>query len=172
MKYFGNSLVVLFLFIGCETQKTESTIDYDEAKIMINTTIDEWDQAWESKNLEQAVKYYANGTDWTNAFGDRVQSREELKELLGFIFGLDFVMAGVNDYGDNEITFLNDSIATVRSLNVRKNQKWPDGTDMDDRYVNHLRVYQRINDDWLIVNHMISQAWPKRQANDTLVETD
>lgn len=123
MKHYGCSFVAMFLLFGCQTKKTESTINYDEAIIMINESIDAWDQAWEAKNVNGAIEYYADKTDWTNAFGDRVESKEELKELLSFIFGLDFVMAGENDYGDNEITFLNDSIATVRSLNIRQNQE-------------------------------------------------
>jgi hypothetical protein len=167
MKRLGLTFAVLGLFMGCNTQKPETPVDYDNAKTLINESIEEWDNAWETKNLELALKHYADRTDWTNAFGDRVQSKTELRELLGFIFNLDFVMSGENDYGENEITFLNDSIATVRSLNIRKNQKWPDGSKMDDRYVNHLRIYEKINGEWLITNHMISQAWPKRQPKDT-----
>jgi hypothetical protein len=160
--------LVLFCLLSCNSPKTNSISNHDNDKALINKTIEEWDKAWATKNVESAIKYYANDTDWTNAFGDRVQNKAELKELLDFIFGLDFVMAGENDYGENEITFLNDSIATARSLNIRKNQEWPDGTKMEDRYVNHLRVFQKINGEWLIVDHMISQAWPKRQANDSV----
>ena len=72
-------------------------------------------------------------------------------------------MAGENHYGENEITFIDDRTATVRSQNVRKNQKWPDGSKMDDRVVNHLRVYQKMGGRWLITDHMISQAWPKQR---------
>ncbi|MCK0162116.1 hypothetical protein [Allomuricauda sp. F6463D] len=72
-------------------------------------------------------------------------------------------MVGENDFSDNEITYLNDSIAMVKSQNIRKNQEWPDGSKMDDRYVNHLRVYKNKDGEWLIINHMISQAWPKRR---------
>ena len=168
MKRIGYSFTLCYLFISCNTTKPESKIDYDAAKAQINTTIAEWDHAWETKNVEQAIKYYSEDIDWTNAFGARVQSKEELQELLETIFGLDFVMAGENDYGENEITFLNDSIATARSLNIRKNQRWPDGSKMDDRHINHLRLYKNIDGEWLIVHHMISQAWPKMGVKDTL----
>lgn len=161
-------MVTLYLFISCNTQKAETPFNSEEAKSKINESIAAWDKGWETKDVDLSLKYYADDTDWTNAFGDRVQSKEELQQLLETIFGLDFVMAGENDYGENEITFLNDSIATARSLNVRKNQKWPDGSKMDDRHINHLRVYKNINGEWLIVHHMISQAWPKRDAKDTV----
>ncbi|MBO0324294.1 SgcJ/EcaC family oxidoreductase [Muricauda sp. CAU 1633] len=170
MKRLGYSFTLCCLFISCTIKKAEPKIDYEEAQAQINTSIEEWDTAWEEKNVDQAIKHYANDTDWTNAFGDRVQSKEELEELLSFIFSLDFVMAGENDYGENEITFLNDSIATARSLNIRKNQRWPDGSKMDDRHANHLRVYKNMDGEWLIINHMISQAWPKQQTKDTLAD--
>ncbi|WP_420603476.1 hypothetical protein [Flagellimonas sp.] len=159
-----NTVSILFavaLFLSCNSEKKESSIDLTNDKLVIDQTIKDWDKAWETKNLELALKHYADQTDWTNAFGDRVQSKEELKDLLGFIFNMDFVMAGENNYGENEITFINDSTVTVRSQNIRKNQEWADGTKMDDRYINHLRIYQKRNDVWLITNHMISQAWPK-----------
>lgn len=172
MKCLGLSFAVLGLLMACNTQKTETAIDYSKVKTQINESIEAWDKGWETKDLELSLKYYADDTDWTNAFGDRVQSKTELRQLLETIFGLDFVMAGENDYGENEITFLSDSIATARSLNIRKNQKWPDGSQMDDRHINHLRIYENKNGKWLIINHMISQAWPKRQPKDTVPTTD
>lgn len=168
MKSIATTFLVACLLVACETKKTSSPFDYNLAKSSINESINAWDKGWANKDVELSIKHYADSTDWTNAFGDRVQSKEELKNLLTTIFGLDFVMSGENDYGENEIIFLNDSIATVRSLNIRKNQQWPDGTKMDDRYVNHLRVYKNINGQWLIINHMISQAWPKNRPNDSL----
>nr|WP_299069641.1 SgcJ/EcaC family oxidoreductase [uncultured Allomuricauda sp.] len=127
----------------------------------IKETINNWDTAWEKKDLELAIQDYADTTDWTNAFGDRVQSKNELKKLLELIFSMDFVMSGKNNYGVPYITFLTDQIATVRSKNIRTNQKWADGSKMQDRDINHLRVYKKINGQWLIINHMISQAHSK-----------
>ncbi len=161
-------LCIIGTILACSPKKEKSSIDYDSEQNEINNTIADWDKAWETKDLELAITHYAEKTDWTNAFGDRVQSKNELKELLEFIFSLDFVMTGENDYGTNEIIFLNDSVATVRSQNIRKNQEWPDGSKMQDRYINHLRVYQKMGKNWLITNHMISQAWPKRQAKDSI----
>ncbi len=154
-------IFILTVLIGCDSKVKKSPVDFAVQDSLINQTINDWDIAWETKDLELALKHYADDTDWTNAFGDRVQSKKELRELLDFIFNMDFVMAGENNYGENEITFLNDSIATVRSLNIRKNQMWADSTKMDDRYINHLRIYQKVNGTWLITDHMISQAWPK-----------
>ena len=148
------------LFLCCNSQ-TSLAEDFLKDETTIDQSIQDWDHAWETRNVDLAIKHYAEETDWTNAFGVRVQSKSALKELLQVIFNMDFVMAGENNYGKDEITFINENTATVRTQNIRKNQEWADGTKMDDRYINHLRVYQKINDVWLITDHMISQAWPK-----------
>jgi ketosteroid isomerase-like protein len=168
MKNVLKALTVLCLIASCETKTSKPQIDHTKDFAQIIESIDAWNKAWESKDIQLAIKYYADEIDWTNAFGDRVQSKDELKALLESIFDLDFVMSGENDYGQIEIVHLNDSIATVQSKNIRKNQKWPDGLPMDDRYINHLRVYKNIKGEWLIINHMISQAWPKNRPMDRL----
>lgn len=162
MKKFVIVFLIIPLLLSCNSQETKSPKDFTRDESAINQSIQDWDNAWGNKNVELAIKHYSNKTDWTNAFGRRVQSKDELKDLLKFIFNMDFVMDGENNYGKNEITFLNDSTATVRSKNIRINQRWPDGSRMDDRHINHLRIYQNINGNWLITNHMISQAWPHK----------
>lgn len=161
MKKYAIIIFITPLFLNCNTQEEKSKFDSSIEEAAINITVQDWDKAWEEKNVDLAIKHYANDTDWTNAFGARVQSKDELKELLKMIFNMNFVMAGENNYGENEITFINENTATVRSQNIRINQKWADGSNMEDRYINHLRVYQKIDDVWLITDHMISQAWPK-----------
>lgn len=161
MKKIAIIIFTTTLFLSCNSENPNSLNDLSNDKAAINQSIKDWDNAWKTKDLELALKHYANKTDWTNAFGNRVQSKNELRELLQFIFNMDFVMAGENNYGENEIIFINDSIVTVRSQNIRKNQKWADGSDMDDRYINHLRIYQKTGNVWQITNHMISQAWSK-----------
>lgn len=172
MKNVVCALAMVCLIASCETKTSKPQMDNDKARLAIDNSIDAWDTGWKNKDIELSLKYYADSTDWTNAFGDRVRTKEELRSLLENIFGLDFVMSGENNYGENEITFLNDSIATVRSLNIRKNQKWPDGSPMADRYIHHLRVYKNIKGEWMITNHLVSQAWPKNRPVDTLANKD
>jgi len=117
---------------------------------------------WVNKDVALATQDYADDTDWTNAFGDRVQSKEDLETLLTEIFSLDFVMAGKSENRFNDIDYLSPDIAVARSKTVRVGQKWGDNTAMDDRHINHLRVFHKKNDQWKIVSHMISQAWTKK----------
>jgi|GEM_PF-1208325 len=172
MKNVLKALAIVCFMASCESKTAHPKMDYDKAKSAINESIAAWDKGWESKDIGLSLKHYADSTDWTNAFGDRVRTKEELRELLEDIFSLDFVMSGDNNYGENEITFLNDSIATVRSLNIRKNQNWPDGSPMDDRQIHHLRVFKNVNGEWLIVNHLVGQAWQKNPQVDTLTIED
>jgi ketosteroid isomerase-like protein len=128
----------------------------------LRDAIKNWYTAWETKDVDLAVQDYAWDCDWTNAFGARVQSQDELKVLLTEIFNMDFVMAGQSENTMNDFTFLTSDIAYVRSQTVRKGQLQSDGVEMDDRVINHLRIFWRTDGEWKITSHLISQAWPKR----------
>jgi uncharacterized protein (TIGR02246 family) len=132
-------------------------------KDAILQTFDSWNRGWAEADADLAVQDYAGNTDWTNAFGDRFQGKEALREGLAHIFGLGFVMAGDsagNEY--NDVTFLSPDVAMVRSKLVRAGQQTSTGEVMPDRHINHLRVYQKHNGRWLIVSHLVSQAKEKR----------
>lgn len=147
---------------SCQSEKPKAKINPQLDKQEILQTIENWNTGWDSKDVELAIKDYSDETDWTNAFGDRMKSKEELRALLEEIFAMDFVMTGKQNYIENEVEFIKDDIALVRSKNLRKNQEWSDGSQMGDRDINHLRVYQKFNGEWKIINHMISQAQEKK----------
>nr|WP_299175166.1 DUF4440 domain-containing protein [uncultured Allomuricauda sp.] len=162
MKKISTILFMIALVFGCKSEKKEIEIDRDRDSKEILKTIDNWNEGWDIKDVELAIKDYSKNTDWTNAFGDRMQSKSELRQLLTEIFAMDFVMDGTDDYANDDVQFLTDNIALLRSTNVRTGQKWSDGTLMNDRYIHHLRVYQKINNEWKIISHMISQAQEKK----------
>ncbi len=129
----------------------------------ILATFESWNEGWKQRDVKRALTHYADDVDWTNAFGDRYRSKAELEQGLSYIFGLDFVMAGsseTNEYTD--IRFLSDSIALVRSKLVRSNQETSDGIVMPARRINHLRVFEKRDGQWLIVSHLIAQEQDKR----------
>ncbi|MHA7871526.1 MAG: YybH family protein, partial [Hyphococcus sp.] len=93
----------------------------DADKDAILATLSSWNEGWAQADASLAVQDYAEDVDWTNAFGDRFQGRDDLRQGLEFIFSLGFVMAGHtggNEYAD--ITFLSPDIALLRSKLVRK----------------------------------------------------
>jgi len=150
------------LLLVCFAASCASTNTKADRKAVL-ATLDSWNQGWAEADAALAVQDYAEDVDWTNAFGDRYQGREALQDGLEFIFGLGFVMAGdssANEYSD--VRFLSPDIALMRSKLVRTGQKRSDGTLMDDRHINHLRVLQRREGQWRIVSHLISQAQKKR----------
>ncbi len=135
----------------------------DADRDAILKTFDSWNDGWAQADADLAVQDYSEDTDWTNAFGDRFEGREALRDGLARIFNLGFVMAGTS--AENEFTdieFLSSNIAIVRSKLVRTGQQTSSGELMPDRHINHLRVYHKRDGRWLIVSHMISQAQEKR----------
>ena len=160
-KHLLIALLVALIF-GCNSNKKEAKIDKEIESKKILRTIDNWNEGWGKKDVELAISDYSEDTDWTNAFGDRMQSKSELRQLLTEIFAMDFVMDGVDNHLNDDVQFITDEIALLRSTNIRRGQKWSDGTLMNDRYIHHLRVYQKINNEWKITDHMISQAHEKK----------
>jgi len=136
----------------------------------IKESINRYDQGWDAKDIDLVLSDYDDNIDWTNAFGDRTQGKAELRTLLETIFSLDFVMSGKNNYQDPDIKFPKSNVALARSVNIRTGQQWPDGRPMNDRINNHLRVYQKIDGDWKIIHHIISQAHDKQ--GDSQVEAN
>ncbi|MEO1654798.1 MAG: SgcJ/EcaC family oxidoreductase [Bacteroidota bacterium] len=153
----------LLIFSSPVFSQKKSKLDQPPAIQAIKQVIEDYDQGWDAKDLELVLKGYAEEVDWTNAFGDRMQGKKALKSLLETIFSLDFVMSGQNNYQAPDITFPGSDIALVRSTNIRSGQKWPDGSPMKDRVINHLRVFKKMNGQWLIIHHMISQAQEKQK---------
>ena len=154
-------LVPFFLIIALWS--TESAAQTDADKKAILNTFDSWNRGWVEADAELAVQDYDENSDWTNAFGDRIEGKDALREKLAYIFSLDFVMAGDsagNEY--NDVTFLSPNVAIVRSKLVRSGQQTSTGESMPDRHINHLRVYQKHDGRWLIVSHLISEAKEKR----------
>ena len=156
MKY----LVPLLLFFSLWS--TDCTAQSDADREAILQTFDSWNQGWSEADADLAVQDYAKDTDWTNAFGDRFQGKDSLRDGLAYIFSLGFVMAGDsagNEY--NDVTFLSPEVAMVRSKLVRSGQQTSSGDVMPDRHIHHLRVYKKSDGRWLIVSHLISQAQAK-----------
>ncbi len=132
----------------------------DEAAIL--ATFDAWNAGWRERDVELAIRHYADDVDWTNAFGDRFEGKAALREGLARIFAMDFVMAGNSSESEyRDVRFLAPDIAMVRSKLVRRGQKRPSGAPMPDRHINHLRVFEKRDGEWVIVSHLVSQAQEK-----------
>jgi uncharacterized protein (TIGR02246 family) len=157
-------VLIFFLAMVASVDRAISAdvpLPHEEREAVLRT-LQSWNEGWKVRDAALAVADYAEDADWTNAFGDRFQGRDELQKGLEFIFGLDFVMAGSsagNTYED--VTFLTPEVAIIRSQLVRAGQQTNSGQTMRDRHINHLRVLQKRSGRWVIVSHLISQAKEK-----------
>ena len=133
----------------------------DSAAVL--ATLDSYERGWIEVDPALTVEAYADDVDWTNAFGDRLQGKDALRDYIEFLFGLDFVMAGESGHQEfADLMFLGPDVALIRSKTVRTGQQTSTGEAMPDRHVHALRVLHRRDGDWVIVSHLISQAHEKR----------
>lgn len=126
----------------------------DRAAIL--QAIERWDRGWKTKDPKLAAQDYADDADWTNAFGNRQIGRKNIEDLLVTIFGMATVMAGSTEYEYHDFTFIAPRTVLLRSRSIRTGQQFPDGTTQSPRRINHLRVFVKDGDRWLIVSHLIA----------------
>jgi uncharacterized protein (TIGR02246 family) len=114
--------------------------------------------AWERQDAGLAVQDYADDADWTNVFGVRCRSRAELEGTITEIFSSPQAMAGRDRLVGQEVRFLGPDVALVRTHVERRGQLMPSGEPMGTRQTTHLRVFERSDEGWKIVSHLISDA--------------
>ena len=118
--------------------------------------IERWEMGWKTKDAKLAARDYADDADWTNAFGNRQVGRKNIEELLVRIFNMPTVMAGSTEYEYHDVKVVNPRTVLLRSKSIRTGQQLPDGTTQPPRRINHLRVFVKDGDRWLIVSHLIA----------------
>ena len=154
-------LIAVLLSVLVVSCSSPGHTEGDRAAVL--ATLDSWNRGWTEADASVAVEDYSEDIDWTNAFGDRFQGRDSLREGLEFIFSLGFVMAGTSSGNEvADVNFLTPDVALIRSKLVRIGQQRSNGLPMPDRHINHLRVLHRREGRWQIVSHLISQAQEKR----------
>jgi uncharacterized protein (TIGR02246 family) len=123
--------------------------------VAILGAIERWETAWQVHDPALAAQDYADDADWTNAFGMRRIGRADIEELLGEVFSLGFIMAGETEYEYHTFQVPTPDVVILRSRAIRTGQQLPDGTVEEPRRTNHLRVFQRRDEGWLIISHLI-----------------
>ena len=108
------------------------------------------------KDAGLAAQDYSDDADWTNAFGMRRIGREEIQKLLEEVFQLPFVMAGSTRYEYHDFKYVEPATVLLRSRAIRTNQQLADGETEPPRRINHLRVFSKRGERWVIVSHLIA----------------
>ena len=124
----------------------------------ITAAIERWNEGWRTKDAKLAASAYSDDADWTNAFGFHERGREAITSHLHQVFKLPYVMAATSRIAGQEIRFLSDDVAIVRTRVERTGQATPDGRPLGPRSTHHLRVFAKHGDQWVIVSHLISDA--------------
>ena len=129
-----------------------------EDRRLLEGAVGDWMTAWERGDPHLAVRHYAPDADWTNVFGVRCRTRNELKATLTDAFAQPHVMAGVDRLVAQEVRFVSADVAVVRTAVERTGQLTASGTPLGTRHTTHLRVFSRTDAGWRIVSHLISDA--------------
>lgn len=124
----------------------------------IDQAVDDWNEAWQTGDVDLAVGRYSVDADFTNAFGFYRKGRASIREYLAEVFSLDFVMAGESREVSREYRVLGPSSVAVRSRVERAGQRTAEGQDLGIRETSHLRIFHRRDGEWQLVSHLISDA--------------
>ena len=130
--------------------------------IQILSIINDWNDAWQTKDYILATNGYSNDARFTNAFGDKRNGRTEVINLLKTVFALPFVMAGNSETTEHRFQILDGTNVIVHTAVIRRGQKMPDNTVLADRQTTHMRVFQKNGNHWEIKAHLISDAREKQ----------
>jgi len=133
-------------------------VDRETGAKAIAAVIDQWNHGWQAKDPKLAAAGYSEDADWTNAFGFHKQGKAAIESFLAEVFQLPHVMAATSKVAEQEIRFLSDDVATVRTRVERTGQTTPTGQLLGTRNTHHLRVFAKRNQQWVIVSHLISDA--------------
>lgn len=147
----------LFLLLKASGQ---SLLSNDSLQVV--AILDNWNKGWQSKDYKLATKDYSEFAYFTNAFGDKRIGKNQIESLLKEVFSLPFVMTGSSETVTYQFQILDRSNLIVYSFVVRRGQKMPDNSTLPDRQTSHMRVFQKNNETWHIVGHLISDARDKQ----------
>ena len=157
MKYI---LVSLILLLNIFYMQAQSLGPKDSLNIL--SVIEDWNKGWQIKSFELASRGYAEDAQFTNAFGDKRSGKREIHELLKEVFSLPFVMAGNSETSEHRYQTLSSIIVVVHTTVIRKGQRAPDGQVLPDRQTTHMRIFQKVGENWAVTAHLISDARDKQ----------
>lgn len=147
------ALLVGFCLFGGKLSAQVVETSTDSTAIM--AAFQNWERGWEIYDAELATRDYSKDADWTNAFGNRLIGQDSIRAFLGQIFERPALSAGNTQYVFHDLRFLSSDVALLRSRAIREGQLLADGT-APVRHINHLRVFAKRDQKWVIVSHLIS----------------
>lgn len=152
-----NTAVLFAIVLFADIALAQSTTPRTDTPL-IEKVIENWNQGWLKKDAKLAAKDYSNDADWTNAFGMKKKGRAEIEQFLTQVFSLPFVMAGQSKSSEESVRMLRPDVALVITRVERVGQLTPTGEQLGTRQTSHLRVLLKVDGEWKIISHLISDA--------------
>jgi uncharacterized protein (TIGR02246 family) len=124
----------------------------------IEQVIENWNKAWQTKDVKLAAQDYSDDADWTNAFGVKRRGRAEIEKFLSEVFSLSFVMMGESKTVEQSVKLIKPDVALVVTRVKRAGQRTSSGEQLGIRHTSHLRVLLKSGKRWQIISHLIADA--------------
>jgi len=124
----------------------------------VERVVENWNQAWRTRDARLGASDYSDDADWMNAFGQKAKGRAEIQQVLERVFSLPFVMTGHSRVVEQTIGRLSREVAVVWTKVERTGQLTPSGESLGTRHTTHCRILTKLDVNWKIVAHLISDA--------------
>ncbi len=147
MKRITAALLAISLLSGAALAQT-TTATRDQAAV--EQAIENWNQAWQTKDAKLAAQDYSTDADWTNAFGMKKKGRAEIEQILAEVFSLP-LMEGRSRTAEQSVRFIKSDVALVVTRVERAGQRTPSGAELGIRQTSHLRVLMKNR--WALENN-------------------
>ncbi|PZX51986.1 Cif family virulence factor [Algoriphagus chordae] len=150
-----NLLIVFGIVLGSHGLIAQNIAESDSIQIV--SKIDDWNRAWEIKDVELACKWYSNNADFTNAFGFNRIGQLEIQKYLTEVFAFGFVMSGATEQTSLKLKQLSEKAILAITTVEREGQKAADNKNLGTRRTTHYRVFEK-TEEWRITAHLVSDA--------------
>ena len=148
-------IFLLIIFFGVQHLYAQQIATQDSLTIV--SKIEDWNQAWKTKDATLAAKWYSADADFTNAFGFSMIGKKAIETYLTRVFNMDFVMAGNSEETSVKLKKVSDDTVLAITTIERKGQQHNDGQELGTRHTTHHRLFKK-DKDWQLIAHLISDA--------------
>jgi uncharacterized protein (TIGR02246 family) len=173
--HFMNKQICIsgFFLIGLFSTKL-STAQFrcnPKDSIAIRNVINEFNDAWTAKDPVRYAAVFANDSDWENAFGGHLRSRDSIQKtyqkLMSQFTTAEETITGI------QVFCMSPDFALVDIYQTVDGQKLPkSGKLVPTRHIRMSEVYQKINGKWQVKVHRVTDLRERGQNQNNVNQTD
>ena len=116
-------------------------------------------EAWGRGDAAAVASYYADDAEWTNAFGDVVRGRADLRAFLTWLFAQDDEATSAGEMTESRLIslrYLGDDVAVAHGQTRSTRGEARSGEATRQNHVTF--VWAKVEGEWRIVHQMIMDA--------------